>query len=117
MADVSDAVRSDTPEIETRPRNGLTGAESVRLAATDACRAETCSPWEASPPGLGVWLLWRALFKGFRPAWLLASLAVSAWFGAQVVIESGGIAAMTRTAADLETRIQSALAASVPEGV
>ena len=117
MADVSDAAHSDTPEIETRPRNGLTGAETARLEATDACRAQTRSPWEAAPVGIVAWLLWRVVFKGFRPAWLIASLAVSVWFGAHVVIESGGIAAMTRTQADLETRIQSALEASVPEGI
>ncbi|WP_339738795.1 hypothetical protein [uncultured Maricaulis sp.] len=116
MADVSGAAQTDTSATGTRPRHGLTGAESARLAATDACRAETCSPWDASLPGQIAWLLWRAVFKGFRPVWLMASLAVTVWFGAHVVIESGGIAAITRTRPDLETRIQSALAASVPEG-
>ncbi|WP_417470409.1 hypothetical protein [Maricaulis sp.] len=116
MADASGAAHSGAPDIDTPRRSGLTRAEAARLAATEACRAETCSPWEASPLGLVPWLIWRALFKGFRPAWLIASLAVSAWFGAHVVIESGGIRAMTRTEPGLEARIQSSLAASVPVG-
>ena len=121
MADASGVAESGDPAgeapIGTRRPGGLTGAEAARLQATDACRAETCSPWEASPLGIIAWLIWRTLFKGFRPAWLIASLAVSLCFGAHVVIESGGIAALTRTQPSLETRIQSALAASVPDGV
>ena len=125
MADASSAAQSsglagdlsDTSDIGTRRPGGLTAAEAARLRVTDARRAETCSPWEASPLGVMAWLLWRAVFKGFRPAWLIASLLVTLWFGAHVVIESGGIAAMTRTQPSLETRIQSALADSVPEGV
>ncbi len=118
MADASGAVETGesagVTDIGTRRPGGLTGAEAARLRATDACRAETCSPWEASPAGLVFWLLWRALFKGFRPVWLIGSLLVALWFGAHVLIESGGIAALTRTQPSLEARIQSALAASVP---
>ena len=121
MADASGAAQSGdlaaTTEIGTRRPGGLTSAEAARLLASDACRADTCSPWEASPIGLVLWLLWRTLFKGFRPTWLIASLLVTVWFGAQVVIESGGIAALTRTQPSLESRIQSALAASVPDGI
>lgn len=121
MADASGAADSGNladPTDSGLPRpGGLTGAEAARLRATDACRAETCSPWEASPVGIAAWLLWRAVLKGFRPVWLIVSLVVTVWFGAHVVIERGGIAAMTRTEPGLESRIQSALAASVPDGV
>lgn len=121
MADASGAAdtgsAAGSEPIGVRRPCGLTGPEAARLLATDACRADTRSPWEASPAGLVLWLLWRAVLKGFRPVWLIASLAVTLWFGAQIVIESGGIAALTHSRPDLEARIQTALAASVPEGV
>ena len=60
----------------------MTQAEAIRRERVERWRDETQSPWEASPPGLVLWLLWRALYKGFQPLWLIASLAAALWFGA-----------------------------------
>lgn len=120
MADATGAASSNHGDIDIdrvkRQPGGLTGAEASRLAATDACRADTLSPWEAPAIGVILWLVWRVLFKGFRPAWLIASLLVAVWFGGQVVNETGGIRALSPSQSSLETRIQTALAASVPAG-
>jgi hypothetical protein len=107
---------ADQTDTQTPRHAGLLRREARRLAQTDRLRANTCSPWEASAGGLVLWLVWRALFKGFRPAWLIASLAVTLWFGAQIIIECGGISALFPARPPLETRIQTALAASVPAG-
>jgi hypothetical protein len=104
----------DAPSADVFRRAGLTGREAERLASSEALRRETRSPWEAAPFGILLWALWRLVYKGFQPLWLLASLALVGWFATQGVIQSGGIRNLTEDAPDLELRIQDSLMAAVP---
>lgn len=104
----------DTPSADVYRRAGLAGREAERLASAEAVRRETRSPWEAAPFGILIWAVWRLIYKGFQPVWLLASLALVAWFATQGVIQSGGIRSLTEDGPSLETRIQNSLMAAIP---
>ena len=67
----------------------------MRRERVERWRDETQSPWEASPPGLVVWLAWRAVYKGVQPLWLILSLLAAAWFGSQWLASKGGIEAVS----------------------
>jgi hypothetical protein len=124
MAETVHADEGDRQPGEARPRrrpdadafwrSGLTQAEAIRRERVERWREETQSPWEASPPGLVLWLLWRALYKGFQPLWLIGSLAAALWFGAQWLGNAGGVAAVSGPAPDTQAQLSAAIAASVP---
>jgi hypothetical protein len=114
MADVDDAANSGVPDAKIFRRAGLTEREASRLAAIQEQRDETRSPWESAPIGVFFWLLWRLALKGFQPLWMIASLAVAAWFATQIVIESGGVSRMTEPDPGFDQRLHQALAASIP---
>lgn len=92
MTDIVDAGDTNTPGADAWQRAGLTRREAIRRERVDRWRGETQSPWEAGPVGLTLWLLWRAVFKGFQPSWLIASLLVAGWFAVQWLAQTGGIA-------------------------
>jgi hypothetical protein len=98
-------------------RAGLTEREARRLSGAEALREETQSIWEASPLGILAWLVWRALYKGFQPVWFLVSLALSVWFGLQILAQSGGLNGLTSPEPSVEARLRVAIAAAVPEDV
>jgi len=102
------------PDADAFWRSGLTQAEAIRRERVERWRDETQSPWEASPPGLVLWLLWRVLYKGFQPLWLIASLAAALWFGAQWLNSAGGVAAVSGPAPDAQAQLSAAIAAAVP---
>ena len=83
MAETVDAGSRRRPDADAYWRSGLTQAEAIRRERVERWRDETQSPWEASPPGLVVWLAWRAVYKGVQPLWLILSLLAAAWFGSQ----------------------------------
>lgn len=90
-ADTDRAEPRRRPDAEAYWRSGLTHAEATRRERAETWREETQSPWEASPPGLVVWLVWRALYKGFQPVWLILSLLAAGWFGGQWLIGRGDL--------------------------
>lgn len=102
------------PDADAFWRSGLTQAEAIRRERVERWRDETRSPWEASPPGLVLWLLWRAVYKGFQPLWLMASLAAALWFGAQWLESAGGVAAVSEPVPDAQAQLRAAIAAAVP---
>lgn len=102
------------PDADAYRRAGLTRAEAVRREKVERWRGETQSPWEASLPGVAVWLVWRAVLKGFQPFWLIASLVLAGWFVAQWLGGNGGIAAATGPVPDGVERLRTAIARAVP---
>ncbi len=116
QADADSASAPETvPDAGAYRRAGLTEPEAERLVRTRECRDETQSPWEASPIGIAFWLLWRGVLKGFQSLWILVSLLIAAWFGAQIIDQSGGIAGITAEDPTLEDRLSAALNAVPPE--
>ena len=105
-----------TPDADAFRRAGLTMAEARRRAAVARWRDETQSPWEASIPGVALWLVWRFFFKGLQPAWMLASLAALAWFGAQWLSAAGGIAAVSDPQPDRNERLGTVIRPHLPLG-
>lgn len=119
MTDVLDTGSPDAvdmPTAEVYRRAGLTEREADRLASSQAVRNQTRSPGQAAPFGVFLWAVWKLIYKGFQPLWLLASMALVAWFAAQWVIQSGGIRNLTEEAPGLERRIQDSLMAGGPAG-
>jgi len=114
MADVLDSAKTVRPDAKIFRRAGLTQREADRLANSEHARSETRSVWKASLIGLFFWGLWKCLYKGFQPLWILASLALSAWFAAQIVIQSGGISALSDPELSLDRRVELAVAARIP---
>jgi|GEM_PF-1981727 len=106
--------RRRLPDADAFWRSGLTQAEAIRRERVERWRGETQSPWEASPPGLVLWLFWRALYKGFQPLWLIVSLAAALWFGAQWLGSAGGVGAVSEPVPDARAQLSAAIAASVP---
>jgi hypothetical protein len=117
MADVEDAANSGVSDAKIYRRAGLTEREASRLATTQDHRDETRSPWEAAPFGVVIWLLWRLVLKGFQPLWMIASLAIAAWFASQIIVQSGGVSRMTEPDPGFDLRLHQALDASVPSGM
>ena len=115
-ADTDRAEPRRRPDAEAYWRSGLTHAEATRRERAETWREETRSPWEASPPGLVVWLVWRALYKGFQPLWLILSLLAAGWFGGQWLIGRGDL---DPPPADESAsgRLSVAIAAAVPPGM
>lgn len=98
-------------------RAGLTDAEARRLARTAALRDETPSPWESSFAGIVLWVIWRGLYKGFQPAWFLASLGVAAWFGLQILQQSGGLSGVSAAEPSVDERLGALVIAAVPSDI
>lgn len=115
MADTDTDIGTGSPDAGVYRRAGLTEPESDRLVRTTQMREQTQSPWEASPPGIALWLIWRAFYKGFQGVWILASLGLSAWFGWQIVDQSGGLQGLTASDPTLEDRLSAAFHAAAPD--
>jgi len=113
MTDVSESANTVRPDAKVFRRAGLTQREADRLASSEHARKETRSPWKASIIGLFFWGVWKLLYKGFQPLWILASLALSGWFAAQIVIQSGGVSTLTDPELSLDQRIELAIAAEI----
>ncbi|OLF77833.1 hypothetical protein AWH62_03945 [Maricaulis sp. W15] len=116
MTETVDAGEMRTPGADAWQRAGLTRGEAVRRERVDRWRAETQSPWEAGLPGLIGWLLWRTLFKGLQPLWLITSLALALWFSVQWLGQTGGLAAHVEPQPGEAERLSVLVAAAVPEG-
>ncbi|WP_300545204.1 hypothetical protein [Maricaulis sp.] len=117
MAETVHAEPSKRPDADAYRRAGLTAREAARRERAERWRAGTQSPWEASPAGLAVWLLWRAVLKGFQPLWLLASLLLAGWFGLQWLASVGGVSAVAGPQPGEAERVRAAIAAAVPAGI
>jgi len=117
MADVLDSAKMVRPDAKIFRRAGLTQREADRLASSEHARSETRSVWKASLIGLLFWGLWKCLYKGFQPLWILTSLALSGWFAAQIVIQSGGISAFSDPELSLDRRVELAVAAKIPSDI
>lgn len=87
-------------------RAGLTQSESERLARNMAMREETRRFWRASPLGMLLWLVWKLLFKGLQPAWMLASIATASWYGLLILEDLGGLGVVATAPPDLSARIE-----------
>ncbi|WP_203292606.1 hypothetical protein [Maricaulis parjimensis] len=87
-------------------------SEAERRAHTDAWRDETQSPWEAKFGGLVIWSLWRAVFKGFQPAWLIASLLIALYYLLIWLGSAGGVSGVTRVEPGQVDRVSQALQAA-----
>ncbi|WP_417479637.1 hypothetical protein [Maricaulis maris] len=116
MTDTVDAGDTNQPGADAWQRAGLTRGEAIRRERVDRWRGETQSPWEAGPVGLTVWLLWRAVFKGFQPAWLIGSLVVAAWFALQWLAQTGGIAGHVTPQPGESERLSQLVREAVPSG-
>ena len=114
-ADTDRAEPRRRPDAEAYWRSGLTHAEATRRERAETWREETQSPWEASPPGLVVWLVWRALYKGFQPVWLILSLLAAGWFGGQWLIGRGDLDPPLAESAS--GRLSVMIASAVPAGL
>ncbi|MED5549512.1 MAG: hypothetical protein VX529_09145 [Pseudomonadota bacterium] len=114
-ADTDRAESRRRPDAEAYWRSGLTHAEATRRERAETWREETRSPWEASPPGLVVWLIWRAFYKGFQPLWLILSLLAAGWFGGQWLIARGDLDP-PRADERASGRLSGAIASAVPPG-
>ncbi|MBO6765081.1 hypothetical protein [Maricaulis sp.] len=115
-ADTDRAEPRRRPDAEAYWRSGLTHAEATRRERAETWREETRSPWEASPPGLVVWLVWRALYKGFQPVWLILSLLAAGWFGGQWLIARGDLDPAPADES-VSGRLPVAIASAVPPGM
>lgn len=115
-ADTDRAEPRRRPDAEAYWRSGLTHAEATRRERAETWREETQSPWEASPPGLVVWLIWRALYKGFQPLWLILSLLAAGWFGGQWLIGRGNLDPPPADES-VSGRLSVAIASAVPPGM
>lgn len=115
-ADTDRAEPRRRPDAEAYWRSGLTHAEATRRERAETWREETQSPWEASPPGLVVWLVWRALYKGFQPVWLILSLLAAGWFGGQWLIGRGDLDPAV-PAESASGRLSVMIASAVPAGL
>lgn len=113
-ADTDRAEPRRRPDAEAYWRSGLTHAEATRRERAETWREETQSPWEASPPGLVVWLIWRALYKGFQPVWLILSLLAAGWFGGQWLIARGDLDPAPPVAATGSGHLSAMIASAVP---
>ena len=91
--------------------------ESERREHAEAWRAETQSPWEAGIGGLVVWGVWRTVYKGFQPLWLIASLLVAGFYLLTWLGSAGGVARVTAVPPGQTERIEAALSSAVPDGV
>jgi hypothetical protein len=117
MAETVHEETDTIPDAQAYRRAGLTMREAIRRENVQRWRAETQSPWEAGLFGLAAWILWRAVFKGFQPLWLIASLALAAWYGLSWMMSAGGVEAMTEAEPEPAERVRAAVAASVPPGI
>lgn len=117
MAETGHAQPHRRPDADAYRRGGLTRDEARRRERVEAWRADTGSPWEASPPGLVLWLLWRALYKGLQPFALIACLLAAGWFGSQWMGSVGGISAIADPAPGQAERLSAAIAASLHDGI
>lgn len=116
MAETVHGETDTIPDAHAYRRAGLTMREAIRRENVQRWRAETQSPWEANLLGLAGWLLWRAVFKGFQPLWLILSLGLAAWYGLAWMMSAGGVDAVAGPQPGPAQRIRSAIAASVPTG-
>lgn len=104
----SDELDMGGPEAEKFRRAGLTQAESERLARTLETREKTRAFWRSSPIGMLFWLIWKLIFKGFQPGWMLASFAGAAAFALLILQDLGGLGAVATAPPDLRQRIEQA---------
>lgn len=116
MTDTVDAAETSIPGADAWQRAGLTRPEALRRERHDRLRAETLSPWEARLPGIAVWLVWRAFYKGLQPLWLLASLAAAGWFAVQMLAQTGGLAAHVAPQPGEAERLGALIRDAVPAG-
>lgn len=121
MTDTVDAGKThkpaEVPSADAWQRAGLTRGEAIRRERVDRWRAETQSAWEAGPAGLVAWLAWRAVFKGFQLVWLVASLAIAAWFAVQWLGQTGGLVAHVAPLPGEAERLSALVQAAVPDDV
>ena len=92
-------------------RAGLTQAEATRYAQTLDMRDETRRLRQASIFGLLGWLIWKLIFKGFQPAWMIASILAAFAFGVLIIRDLGGLEVIASEPPDLDARIEAAFAA------
>lgn len=92
-------------------------SEAERRDRVDAWRAETQSPWEAGIGGLLVWGLWRTLYKGVQPAWLVGSLLIAGYYLLTWLDSAGGVDRLAAPQPDRQARIEAALSGAVPDSV
>ncbi|WP_291844322.1 hypothetical protein [Maricaulis sp.] len=116
MTETVDAGEMRAPDAGAWQRAGLTRREAIRRERVDRWRGETLSPWEAGFAGLVAWLAWRALFKGFQPLWLIASLALAGWFAIQWLGQTGGLAAHVTQQPGEAERLAQLVRAELPAG-
>ncbi|WP_323761428.1 hypothetical protein [Maricaulis sp.] len=116
MTDIVDAGDTTKPGADAWQRAGLTRREAIRRERVERWRGETQSPWEAGAVGLTLWLLWRAVFKGLQPLWLIGSLVVAAWFAVQGLAQTGGLAGHVAAQPGERERLSALVHAAVPPG-
>jgi len=105
-------IQSDAsePRSEKFRKAGLTQTESERLDRTLRRREETRGFWRAAPLGMLAWLVWKLFYRGFQPAWMLASIAGAAWFGLLILQDLGGLGVVATAPPDLRDRIETVFA-------
>ncbi|MBR9826264.1 MAG: hypothetical protein GYB36_10750 [Alphaproteobacteria bacterium] len=92
-------------------RAGLTQIEAQRYSRTLEMREETRRLREASPLGILGWLIWKLVFKGFQPTWMIASILAACAFGLLILRDLGGLESVASETADLDMRIEAAFEA------